>query len=344
MEYFAGANTRNGFKSLFEECFENTDRLYILKGSSGCGKSTLMRRVAGRAQKDGVPYDLIYCSADPNSLDGIILPTLGIAIADGTAPHVMDVKYPCVRESIINLGQFWDESKILPHKDKIISLTDRKSAHYASAYKCLSALGAVGDIKRQVFSHSALRSKLDPIVFRLLEKVTDGVKGKRNSLFSTAFTANGLKTLPVFGDVKTLYRLSGGASFLLMNALEQTASERGLAFTASRFATDAECSDSLYFEDKNTLITLLDTPPCKSFGEEKHISGARFTDTTAITSSRVRLRAMEKLESELTAEAKAELASAKAIHAEIESIYIPAMNFTALDEYTFELTERIFAE
>ncbi len=343
MEYFAGANTRHGFVSLFDECFKNTERLYILKGSSGCGKSTLMRRVAGRAQKLGLQVDYIYCSADPESLDGVILPTLGIAVADGTSPHVMDVKYPCVRETIINLGQFWNESQLMPKREEIIELTDRKSAHYKNAYKCLSALGSVEDMKKQLLSRTLMRDKMDAIVFRIAERVT-GRKGKTRSLFATAFTSNGLQTLPVFGEVKTLYHVNGNLSELFMSAFVRAVNELGTSCIISNTAIDPSTPDAVYFEETKTLVTNLAVPPCKSASEEKTISTSRFTDNAVLASIRAKLRALEKLSSELLAEAKNELANAKSVHNDIERIYIPAMDFKSLDEYTFEFINHIFSE
>lgn len=343
MEYFAGANTRYGFKSLFDECFKNVERLFILKGSSGCGKSTLMRRVAGHAEKKGYRTDIIRCSADPDSLDGVIVPELGIAIADGTAPHIMDVKYPCVRESIINLGRFWDEAKLLPSKEKIISLTDKKSNHYSNAYRCLSALGSVEELKKQIVAGAIRREKLDETVFSIADKAING-SGREARLFAAAFTANGTKTLPVFGDVKRLYRLSGYASSSVMSSLYGVARERGSGFIVSLSPIDPSLPDSLYFEETSTLVTLLETPPCASAEEDKLISCAKFTDNNILAASRARLRGLDKLSAELVTEAKNELATAKSIHNDIEAIYIPAMNFKLLDEYTFELTESIFGE
>jgi len=188
MEYFAGANTRNGFVSIFDECFKDIKRLYILKGSSGCGKSTLMRRVAEKAQKLGMPVDYIYCSADCESLDGVILPTQSVAIVDGTSPHVMDVKYPCVRETIVNLGQFWDESKLMPKREEIIEFTDKKSAHYKNAYKCLNAVGSVEDMKKQLLSRAVLRDKMDSLAIRIAEKAIMN-KGKIKYVFASLFTS-----------------------------------------------------------------------------------------------------------------------------------------------------------
>ena len=35
----------------------------------------------------GETVEYILCSADPDSLDGVVLPRLGAALVDGTAPH-----------------------------------------------------------------------------------------------------------------------------------------------------------------------------------------------------------------------------------------------------------------
>jgi hypothetical protein len=343
MEYFAASNTCNGFRSLFEEAFEKCERIFILKGSSGCGKSTFMRRVAGRAEQLGFTTDIIRCSSDPDSFDGVIIHGLDIAVADGTSPHVMDVKYPCVRESIINLGEFWDEQKILPHKDEIISLTDKKSVHYKNAYRCLSAIGNTEDIKRKTVLRSVLTEISDESVFSIAEKAFDGV-GEEKRLFASAFTSNGIKVLPAFGRVKRLCRVSGYASFYLLNSLYGIARERGVGMNVSLGVPDPNIPDSLYFPATDTLVTLLQNPPCDSFDEEKNISCAKFTSADILSSCRVRLRGLDRIIAELSNEAKTELGIAKETHNKIESIYINAMDFDRLDEYTYSFMRRIFGE
>ncbi len=341
MEYFAASNTRNGFKSLFDECFKKCERLFILKGSSGCGKSTFMRRIAGKAEQLGYTTDIIRCSSDPDSLDGVIVHEMGIAVADGTSPHVMDVKYPCVRESIINLGEFWDEQKILPHKDEIISLTDKKSEHFKNAYRCLSAMGNIEDIKRQIVQKSVITDRSDETVFSIAENAFDG-RGEEQKLFTSAFASNGIKVIHTFGRVKRLYRISGYASFYLLNSLYGIARERGVEMIVSLATPDSSMPDSLYFPSTGTLVTLLQNPPCDSFDEEKSVSCSKFTNTDILSSCRVRLKGLDRIINELSLEAKNELSHAKETHNRIESIYIGAMNFNLLDEYTLTFIKKLF--
>lgn len=89
LRYFLGANSSQGFYSLYDQLIDPAEAraIYILKGGPGCGKSSLMRRVAQTLEEAGRPVEYIFCSGDPESLDAILLPDLSCAIVDGTAPH-----------------------------------------------------------------------------------------------------------------------------------------------------------------------------------------------------------------------------------------------------------------
>ena len=89
IQYFLGGNTPSGFYSLYHQLSdpERFRALYIIKSGPGSGKSSLMRRVGRHAQAAGLETQEILCSGDPDSLDALILPQLGAAIVDGTAPQ-----------------------------------------------------------------------------------------------------------------------------------------------------------------------------------------------------------------------------------------------------------------
>ena len=87
--YFLGANSPNGFYSLYDELIDPAaaEDIFILKGGPGCGKSSLIRKVGEALEQKGIPVEYIQCSGDPDSLDGLLVPALDVAIVDGTAPH-----------------------------------------------------------------------------------------------------------------------------------------------------------------------------------------------------------------------------------------------------------------
>jgi hypothetical protein len=345
MQYFAGANTRNGFYSIFNERFENVDRLFILKGSSGCGKSTFMKRIAAKAKVFGLKTDLIFCSSDPDSLDGVVIPELSFAVADGTSPHLLDVRYPCVKETIINLGQFWDEKKLLSKRESIIYLTDKKSLHYKNAYKLLSAAGGLTDIKNELLSKTVNRKKAESSVLKFLSK-HGGKTGvfKYETIFASAFRASGRKTIPVFENVKSLFRLSGKSSFVFLDMLDISAKELGYEVIVSKDPIDIKTTNLIYFPETETIITSLQSPVCGRCSVEKTLSAARFTDNVSLSAVKGKLKITEKLTDDILLEAQKELAEAKNVHNSIENIYIPAMDFRLMDEFTDKIIKSIFSE
>ena len=72
-EYFLGANSAEGFVSLYDWWVDQRtiQAYYTIKGGAGCGKSTLMGKVAARMEQEGYEVEYIRCSGDPDSLDGI---------------------------------------------------------------------------------------------------------------------------------------------------------------------------------------------------------------------------------------------------------------------------------
>ena len=88
-DFFAGANSGEGFRNLFPEIadIEDTYDLMVLKGGPGVGKNTFMREVARAMEAAGTAVERLWCSGDPDSLDGVVLPELRCAVVDGTSPH-----------------------------------------------------------------------------------------------------------------------------------------------------------------------------------------------------------------------------------------------------------------
>lgn len=87
--FFVGANSGEGFRNLFSEMvdLEDTYDFIVLKGGPGVGKNTFMREIGRCAEAAGLAVEYLWCSGDPDSLDGVVIPELRCAVADGTSPH-----------------------------------------------------------------------------------------------------------------------------------------------------------------------------------------------------------------------------------------------------------------
>lgn len=87
--FFVGANSGAGFQNLFSQVTDETAAydVMVLKGGPGVGKNTFMREIGRTMERAGTPVEYLWCSGDPDSLDGVVLPALRCAVVDGTSPH-----------------------------------------------------------------------------------------------------------------------------------------------------------------------------------------------------------------------------------------------------------------
>ncbi|MGI6361693.1 MAG: ATPase [Bacillota bacterium] len=89
---FPGSNTPQGFHSFYQEVLQGLERIFILKGGPGVGKSTLIRKIGQAILDRGYDVEFWQCSSDCDSLDGVMIPALSLAVVDGTTPQVRATK------------------------------------------------------------------------------------------------------------------------------------------------------------------------------------------------------------------------------------------------------------
>ena len=197
LSYYGASNGYFGFKSLFGEIFnpENFTRIYVIKGGPGTGKSTLMRKIYSHFKELKVSTEEIYCSSDPDSLDGIILESEGgkVALLDGTAPHETDAKYPGAKDEIVNLGEGFDKKRLIANQEKIVALCKNKANYYKQAYFYLSLVGKIhlyiSRLAEEKFDLSGARKLINRHFTLRSEEITP------KKYFLSSFGAKGKKVL-----------------------------------------------------------------------------------------------------------------------------------------------------
>lgn len=199
---FAGGNTGLGFFSYYDYIinWEEAERIYILKGGPGVGKSTFMKEIASEISEKGYSVEYFHCSSDSSSLDGVVFKELKVAIVDGTAPHVIDPRYPGAVDVIINLGDFWNTDKIKKHRQEIIEKRREIKKCFDRAYRYLKAASLIYEDISAYFKNYIYYDEIDRIsnelsgmLFSNQEVKKEGREGKERRLFAGAITPNGLE-------------------------------------------------------------------------------------------------------------------------------------------------------
>lgn len=349
---FLGANTPEGFISFFEELYNpyKNANVYIIKGGPGTGKSTFMKKIADEAEKRGFSTERVYCSSDPAGLDGVIVPGLDFAICDGTAPHIMEPRFPGVVENLINLGSFWDSEKLKNNSDEIRRLFFENSLCHRKSSRYLAAAGHLDRQSRSITERYIKRDKIDSFVSRFVYRELTPKKktcvGEKKRRFISAITPSG--NIFFADTVKNLCpRIigiddkEGCVSALITQAVGEGAIKNGYDVIYCHCPMKPAESEHLLIPQKGIAIVRLSDAageiPC-----DRVIHTGRFM-SEEFYENRLLLKFNRRIKHELINESISCLKNAKAIHDELEKLYIDAMDFDGLNEYYNRFAEKIFS-
>lgn len=330
--FFAGANSGEGFRNLFGELM-NVDETYdfmILKGGPGVGKNTFMREIGRTMEQAGTAVEYLWCSGDPDSLDGVVLPELRCAIADGTAPHVMEPQYPAAVDRYVDLGRFYDLTAAKTAAEDVRMHTRSYKAAYASAYRCLKAarqveLDAIAQV-HTVFDGERAERRIDGLIQRELRK-NGGEPGKIRRRFLGSITHKGyiwhfesVNTLcPKVYEFSDSWELAGNAFAQLCDA----ATEKGWNVIACMAPEEIDRIEHLLIPGLG--LSFVTSRPGMEYGKRPY-RRIRL-DAMAEIREKSGLRFHNRMAALLREEGIAALKDAKAHHDRLEAVYNPYVDF-----------------
>ena len=349
---FLGANTPSGFVSLFDELYNPYEscRVFIVKGGPGTGKSTLMKKAGSYFHKKGEDVEYVYCSSDPHSLDALIVPERRLCIVDGTAPHVVEPRFPGAVENIVNTGDFWRSEVLAGKQQEIRSLTLENSIYHRRSAAYLSAAGSINAESLRLTEKFIDKDKINGFALRFAQRELPvrktGQPGRRSKRFISAVTPEGR----VFLDEAVTSRATRIiavddeytlASSLLVDRIGEEAIRRGydVIFCHCPMKAKMQCEHIIIPEIRLALVTVK-TAHKTDISFDRVIHVRRFLHD-GISDYGCSLRFNRRLINELTAQAVEYLQKAKATHDRLEKLYAGAMDFASLDIYCENLIKSI---
>jgi len=343
---FLGANSENGFYSLYGSLIRN-DRAFIIKGGPGSGKSSLMKKIGIKALEEGYFTEFCHCSSDAESLDGVRIPEMGLCVVDGTPPHATEPRYPGAKDDLINTGAFWNAEKLRNHLEEIKETSRKISEQFAHAYRYLAAAGKVAEDIRDSVLQTTDTEKIRRFAVSLVQKHVKPMQAEGTVFprFLSAITPQGYIT-----HGETIYTLCEKVFVLedfcrtgeeFLNTAVSAATERGhtvyafydplspsrLCHVAIPTAETAFVTSDrmLRFEARNAYCVHLD----------------RFSSPDE--NARLRCKNGERFIRLCIDEAVRTLKEEKSLHDELEAYYGSAMDFKKLNAYTQRLLRNLFS-
>lgn len=349
---FPGGNTSKGFYSFYRYILsqEDANRIICIKGGPGTGKSSFMKKIGKHFSNLGYPIEYHHCSSDNNSLDGVVIKNLNVALLDGTSPHIVDPINPGAVDEILNVGVALDYKFLATNKKEVIKINKEIGKSFKRAYRFLGAAKGVHEDWSTLNSESINSIKVDTLINELKATIISSSKegyGNDRHLFSTAFTPNGIVSfnLDLSSDVDNLIVLKGGPG------LRKTEILKSVGLEAQRNGYFVEYLHDPFIPERIENIII----PELSYAifTTNEISDITYNNKTKIydmvdvcykatLTSKIDEILYDKKEfNELTNKALSCIKNSKAMHDELESFYIKAMDFSIVDSLYDEILKKI---
>ncbi|GAB7389307.1 PRK06851 family protein [Bacillaceae bacterium] len=352
--YYAGGNTCLGFYSLFDEALQGLERLYILKGGPGTGKSSFIQTIGSALAQKGFDIQWIHCPSDNDSLDGLIVPALKLGLVDGTAPHIIEPKYPGAVEELIDLGNFWHKRKLRERKGEIVALAEAMSRRFRAAHERFAEAKAIHDEWEKHYLEAMDFAKADRVAEDLIGRIFRGEIPKeehpvKRRLFFGAATPEGPVNFyeNLTEDVAKRYIVKGrpgSGKSTMLKKIGRRAEESGLSVEYYPCAFDPNSLDMVLIPALSVAVLDGTAPhPVEATRERDEIVDM-FSLCIDGKVERERAKELQDIEQKYKDKMSAGtrcLQEAKRLHDRLEAYYVDAMNFDAVNEKREEVLAEI---
>ncbi|MBQ3065427.1 MAG: hypothetical protein IJC98_04240, partial [Clostridia bacterium] len=272
------------------------------------------------------------------------IPALGIAILDGTAPHTVDAVYPGAVETILNMGDFFETSILQQSLDGIREQKQKNAVAHKHAGDFLeaaasvrrTALGLVGPL----IDHEKAERLAERIVGRCQKEKTPDCSVRFVSAIGVQGSVH-LQTAEKRAEMCVYVSDKRHLSAFFFDHLIAAANAHGVSYTRYAVPLRPEETEGVFFPSLNTVYFSDRYGKCRE--DASLLNTDRFLDKASFAGIRQRYRFSQKCFLALMDGAYASLAEAGRAHDLLESYYVSAMNFRALDAYTARFVQSLFS-
>lgn len=338
--FFLGANSKDGFYSLYDKFIDikSGDYLWLIKGGAGCGKSSFMQYIGEAASARGFAVAYIHCSADPDSIDGIYIPEKKQAYIDASSPHNLDSYIPAAGDSYLNLGSFYNREKLLPYLPKLISLTE---AYKSANLQASGLLSAAHNVDPRFISGLITEPEIETAKRRALgvaerefgRATKQGEGGQYHRLISSICAKGRVRLCESITALCTkVYSLDDDLALAdtYMKTLAEGAKLRSIDSIICHDPLDPLRIEALILPELSLgfIATRAGFPDAPNVCRNIRLDA--IIDKNRAQSYRHSIKIAKRLQASLIDEAIVALSNAKAIHEEMEDIYNPNVDFDGL--------------
>lgn len=347
--YLVCGHTAKGYINLYRTNIEPLSKLFILKGGPGIGKLPVMKKIGLKLEELQHTVEYLHSPSDPDSLDGVLFPKLGVGIVDGTPPHVIEPTAPGALEEYINLGAGWDTEKLVTHTARILELRNSIQQAYEKAYVEFANGLKVHDEWEKIYIRNMDFPKADELTEEVIHRLLGNTELEKTACIKHRFFGGSTPYGPmdyvenITENISTRYFIKGrpgsGKSTMLKKILAQ-AKARGIDTEVYYCGFDPDSLDMLLFPELDLCIFDSTSPheyyPSREGDIIIDMYAELITDGTDELYERDLADIVARYKA-FTKEGTAQLAAAKHAQDELEHIYHEATDLYVIDRICDEL-------
>lgn len=354
--YFLSGNTAVGRYRLYESVLQGLDRIVLLTGKPGTGKSYIIKRIAVEMRLQGREAEQFHCPSEPDALDGVVIPSLGIGAFDQLAMGQAAEAIPETAELIrVDLDKILIENRLDEHSERLEQLEAAERHEYEEAYSLLAKALKIHDDWERYYYRSMDYEKANQVTEEMIGSILGDKKASKPSSVRHLF----LGAATPFGAVDFIQNLTDGTNrriFIkgrpgsgkstMLKKIASAAEQRGFDVDIFHCGFDPGSIDMLIFREIG--IAIFDsTPPHEHFPDRK---GDEILDmyerTMTPGTDELYAEPISRIQAEYSATMKAataRLANVRQIREQIQSIYRTARNDAEVDKIASRLIEELHA-
>lgn len=129
---FGSAISPDGAVNYLYSIIDVMPKCYVVKGEPGTGKSTLLQKVLDAAVTRGLDVEAFYCPLDPEKVEHLVIPALGVACTTSSEPHLSD---PANAAGVLDMNECLVGATVARYAD--IAAYDREM-FWSLFHRCVS--------------------------------------------------------------------------------------------------------------------------------------------------------------------------------------------------------------
>lgn len=165
---FASAITPDGLMNYVDTIIGPVPHKYVIQGEPGTGKSYLLKKIATAALERGLDTELYHCPLNPEKVEHVVIPALGVALTKSIEPHTWR---PTPEDIIVEMNECLEPRTVARNQSAVNDAERLFGQLFSQAIACIQDAKATHDLMEAYYIPCMDFEKISQVRERTLERI-----------------------------------------------------------------------------------------------------------------------------------------------------------------------------